>query len=805
MSHYGPPSNGTAFPRGLTPPLQNPPSIVPRGMVPLFQSPSFPARGVPPSFPFHGPPAAFRGPPRPPLGINLSPLMATTPYPVPPGRPLNWNDTRVPPNSSYYYHSTPGVLPYDLPPHESSGFTWVEYHDNATGASYYFNQATKETVWEEPEELRMQKAREQVAKMTTAVLEANAPSSSLHASLKPPVSSIESNAISSPVHTHQDDKTTTPPQPQEAPKQAPNHQTNLLEHPEYTTMTRSDRLAVFKQFLHDQNIPYTLKWIDAQRLISKDTKMHVDPRWKYALETVGEKKQAYAEYCTSAKNRETIEKRRGMKKAREEFVVLLRLFETTLVPRSPRRVVTWNEVNESTDFYALRNDPRWATIDDSREKQQLFTTFLHDVEREDNTRREEQRKALQRGFLKLLQQRVETNDVVLPKRLDREFKRRVLEVLQDVTIATNNARIGDEALRMVDRQDVYDWTDAFLREQRELTHVERKRERLERASRLDRFKTAWRVHLDELIQGNHVTAASSYESCRVDYSFDVWDVKRVEKGWIQDDDDMTLYRKEQRRLFDKTVRRLRRALEPTAYVIRKFLDRSGPSILHVDESTTFKAYETALEKGVRMVMKTNALEEGEEETDVDIAMDTKMQRFKVTRALETAVMETKVVFPSFVRHVFDMWVAMAKEGKSRTKDDKRRKRCRQASVEHDRRHRTRRACIVTDDDEDEPTRRRVLRKHHRSVSKSRSRSKSRRRLSPRHGTHSRTRMEDTVCLETTCDGTTSVVRYKPLSEAEEAAKVEEIIRQARVKFQGKEKNGMDCELEEGEEIEEGEA
>ncbi|POM66259.1 Hypothetical protein PHPALM_17915, partial [Phytophthora palmivora] len=584
MSHYGPPSNGSAFPRGAPPPFRGPPQAFPAGGPPPFRPP-FAGRGPPPPFAFRGPPPAFqahgvppvRGPPagmRPPIVFNIPPRIGTQAPPSPinagPILPPGWSEYRTPQGATYYYNAATGVSTYDFPtqaPVEINAPKWVEYKDEATGAFYYFNTVTKETVWDQPEEFRMQKAREQVAKMTSEALQTVSPVAAQVQSFQIQAPE-QSSSVSTEKEDEEDEEEVKRQQAQEQTRKKRKEEQEREQAEQFTDMPRAERMAAFKQFLEDKEITPTLKWGDAQRVIGKDSAMHSDPRWKYALNTVGEKKQAYAEYCTQAKNRATIEKRRLVKKAREDFIELLGLFESTLAPPSRRRQVSWEEVTESSNFYAIRKDSRWSAIEETREKQQLFTTFMQDLERNQKARLAKQRDALHTGFVELLRQRVESKQLELggrsSKRLDSDTKRRVLDLLEEVELPGSEGKIGDNALRIVDRHDVYDWAEDFIRERREMEHAKRKRERAERAEREETLGRELNEKLKEFATSQKLTAGSTWDAFAAEHLKDASNqqakASKNEEDGAGDDDDYEdresengehLHWKTQRRIFEK--------------------------------------------------------------------------------------------------------------------------------------------------------------------------------------------------------------------------------------------------------------
>jgi pre-mRNA-processing factor 40 len=828
----------------------------------------------------------------------MPPMMATQSFQAPPSSanagsslPPGWSEYRTPQGAAYYYNAATGVSTYDRPPTMSPVAPhppkWMEYKDEATGAFYYFNTQTKETVWDQPEEFRMQKAREQVAKMTSEALMTAQPSPQTappQQAVQTPNQVPEQGSSASTEKEDEDDEEEV--QRQEAQEQARKKRKQEQEREQaaqFADKPRAERMQAFKEFLEDKRVNPAMKWGDAQRTINKDAAMHNDPRWKFALSTVGEKKQAFAEYCTQAKNRATIEKRRLVKKAREEFVELLGLFEASLAPPS-RRPTSWDEVSESNDFYALRKDPRWAAIPEARERQQLFATFMQDLERNQKARLAKRREALHSGFVELLRQRVASKQLELrsSKRLDSDTKRRVLELVEQVELPGSRGKIGEEALQIVDRHDVYDWSEEFLREHRELEHARRKRERAERAEREEALGRELTEKLKALAASEVLTVGSTWAEFSAEHLKDASEqqAKQAKTDDVEDEaddeeregeDGAQLQWKAQRRVFEKVVRRLRRSLEPAAAVVRAHLDRSGDPPLRVTETTPYTVFIDALESGVGVALDTNAPEEGEEEGEEaaktseqpEAAVDAETEESNkgiepeaFDAALEAAVKKQRasedksslVAFPAFVRRVYDMWVAVAKEASSREEEKKLRKHRKRERKEsrdlapeedddEDRPRRSRRRSsadeLAVDADEKSPRKRRShrsarkRRRSHGSPSASRSRSRSRseprresRRSRPnRSRSRSREREGETALPPSLAAASSKPVAdtvkteafspllrpTKALTAEEEAAKAEEIIRQARLKLQVKSSsNSDDSELEEGEEPEEGE-
>ncbi|KAJ0399342.1 hypothetical protein P43SY_001531 [Pythium insidiosum] len=340
------------------------------GRPPAFRGPSYYGPPPPGAFgqvPGMGPPPAFRGMP-PPRGAFLPPhLMAPArPFPVPtattPVLPAGWTEHFTPQGVRYYYNASTGSSTYDLAsiqagsagttaptvatpsagPGASATGTWVEYTDDASGKPYYYNALTKVTTWEQPEEYRMQQARAQVEKMQS--------------------STAAVTAVEVEEHKSKNQKK----------READDRAAEMFK-----TMPKEDRVVTFKAFLEENEVSPQFKWQEAQRFITKEG-LDSDPRWKFALTTAGEKKQAFAEYCTQAINKQNIARRRQAKRVREEFLDLMAAF---VEEQMRRRRVSWDDVNQGPDFFGLRKDARWLAVEEVKDRKDLFDSFVQDVAR----------------------------------------------------------------------------------------------------------------------------------------------------------------------------------------------------------------------------------------------------------------------------------------------------------------------------------------------------------------------------------------------------------------------------------------
>lgn len=793
---------------------------------------------------------------------------------APPSVPLpaGWSEHYTPQGLQYFFNAATGVSTYARPtmaaaapasvPAVDSNATiqanggattgkWIEYKDDTTGQLYYFHSGTRETVWEQPEAFRMQQAREEVERMQTIAQEQAAAEAQVEAKKK-----------------------------QEAEQRS-----KMYEH-----LSREERVALFKEFLEQKEISPSLKWQDAQRFIAKEG-LEKDPRWRFALSSAGEKKQSFAEYCTQAINKQNIEKRRQVKKNREDFLDVLAHFESLFVPGSSfakgepgsnkrPSAIELEDVVENPHFYAVRQDPRWLVIEDQKEKRSLFNGFMQDIVRKHEQQVAKQKDVTKKRFIELLRKKADASEIALrsKRRLDSTLKQQLWDLLQELADKEN-------ALKNVEKYDVYDWSEELLNVFRDEEHEQRKRER-----ELCREREAQQLkELDEklraMITTGELTASSQWGQVHellsageaVNPADNAEEKPESEQPAVVAAaaamEDQQLSERAQRRVFETIVKELRLALQPTVDVVSAFLSKassgtsSSGSGFEVQEACTFEAYADALADGIKVSVDEKKPEDGEEEDETmedastvavvadsekaddseagaatAVALSPEAQKEQRRTELETLVKSgtdsdspvstSSIEFPAYVREVYDLLVALAKEKKAAASAPSAAAAAGNPQSSDRAARSTSRSRKRRRDDGRSPS----SHHHHNgrsSISRSRSRPrphKTRSRSPGRSRSRSKPKPLDRSVVWNT--GATSSAdssskskfmfdplnsddaelalppqkpKPAPLTAEEESARAEEIIRQARLKLQAKQEAGDDGEeLEEGEEPEEGE-
>ncbi|DAZ95959.1 TPA: hypothetical protein N0F65_009260 [Lagenidium giganteum] len=702
--------------------------------------------------------------------------------------PTGWSEHFTPQGVRYFYNALTGVSTYDPPTSavaaavaqqaktEPKPGVWMEYKDEASGQMYYYNTETKATVWDQPEEFRMQKARSEVEKMQV-------------------VTSAEEQKA------------------EQRARKKDEEQKKVKE--EYERLSLEQRVALFKEFLEEKCISPQLKWQDAQRQIVKEG-FDEDPRWQFALSTVGQKKQTYAEYCTQIVNKLAVEKRRQFKKNREDFLDLMGSFEATIVKMN---YLTWKDVRESPVFFALRKDSRWSALEDEQEKKDLFESFYRDLERKQRQQKEKRRETWKVEYFALLESDKAAGLSLHGRtKLDSELKRKLWALLESA---------GDNFQTMakeVEKFEVYDWTEDFIDNLRYKESEQRKTERLQSRAMEDRLATELREKLQAMIEEGKIHAGSTWQECsQLLRSPAPEDNEAAGEGASQPQ--VKLSERRKARIFKWAVKQLRAKLQEKAAVIKEYLVKAG--LTEVTPSTTYETFVAELVNGISKTLTENEPEEGEAgpaEGEVKSSDDdAKTEAASVRQELENLVADhkqngTKLDLPSFVQQAFSMWQSMkgekasfhpGTEGDNGRRGSRKRRRRSEADRPHGAMTRSRSRS------------RSMSRSHSRSRSKSRKRSRSgsdaRSGSGSRSASRSRSRgrsaprpmevmSKSVLAGPFDDDAPTPNLQPKPVSEAEEKARAEEIIRQARLKLlEKKQANEQDeSDLEEGEELEEGE-
>ncbi|XP_062098963.1 pre-mRNA-processing protein 40A [Humulus lupulus] len=143
--------------------------------------------------------------------------------------------------------------------------------------------------------------------------------------------------------------------------------------------------SAFKSLLESTNVQSDWTWEQTMREIVNDKRYG-------ALRTLGERKQAFNEYLGQRKKLEAEEKRTRQKKAREEFTKMLE--ESKELTSSTR----WSKA-----VTMFENDERFKAVERARDKEDLFESYIVELERKEKEQAAEEHRQNVAEYRKFLE------------------------------------------------------------------------------------------------------------------------------------------------------------------------------------------------------------------------------------------------------------------------------------------------------------------------------------------------------------------------------------------------------------------
>eukprot|EP00300_Choanocystis_sp_HF-7_P013341 c18256_g1_i1.p1 GENE.c18256_g1_i1~~c18256_g1_i1.p1 ORF type:complete len:449 (+),score=88.01 c18256_g1_i1:41-1387(+) len=357
---------------------------------------------------------------------NQSQVSARQPEPQPPQAtsgsstlPAEWTEHLAPNGRKYYYNAqtqesswtrpTAGGPAAVAPQHtrEEISAAWKQYASDS-GRKYYYNELTEESVWTRPPEYI-----EPVPQPATPPRATNATNHVINKNSAPVVThptstsstqfpnqtdsrstsrSIPTTPTTAVVITSNQNATTNSKndsQPNGTVLQATIANTpKQLEQPSTSSQNLERRsnpgegnhvspMESFYQLLRDHHVNSDWTWERAMKAIMND------PRYG-ALRTLREKKEAFEEFLSKRLTEERDEKRLKDKKARDDFIALLR--ETKEIEPA----MSFRKVSQ-----IISNDPRYTSLSSAEDRYKVFDEFMQNLIRDHKeTSRAERRKKM---------------------------------------------------------------------------------------------------------------------------------------------------------------------------------------------------------------------------------------------------------------------------------------------------------------------------------------------------------------------------------------------------------------------------
>ncbi|CAM8979235.1 unnamed protein product [Rhodiola kirilowii] len=237
--------------------------------------------------------------------------------------------------------------------------------------------------------------------------------------------------------------------------------------------TKQEAKTAFKALLESAKVESDWTWDQAMRVIVNDKRYG-------ALRTLGERKQAFNEYLGQRKKIEAEERRMKQKKAREEFTKMLE--ECQELTSSTR----WRDA-----LAIFENDERFKAVERVRDREDLFDTYMVELQKKEKAMAQEKHKQ------------------------DLAYFRKFLESCDFIKASTQWRRVQDRLeddercarLEKVDRLLVF---QDYIRdlEMQEEEQKKLQKEQLRRAERKNR--DAFRKLMDEHVTDGTLTAKTQW-------------------------------------------------------------------------------------------------------------------------------------------------------------------------------------------------------------------------------------------------------------------------------------------------------
>lgn len=278
-----------------------------------------------------------------------------------------WTEHKSPTGIPYYYNTITKVSTYDRavalggvstsstmtppPPVAMSVSKWQTFTDS-TGKKYYSDGV--QTTWTRPADLSPEEGN----------------------SVLPPASTKKKKSGAA---IEDDDRSSRPK------KKKIDNDSNTVS----LYANRAEAVAAFKGLLLAKDIAPSTKWADVVRICSDDT------RWD-ACTTMGERKQALAEYQTKRANELKDVKRQEKVRAKEAYQRLL----TDVLPASKTFVSGTSRFMDVRDL--LSKDDRFYAIEDETTREESFFEWVEELRKKEERTKHNKKREAKEGCIKFL-------------------------------------------------------------------------------------------------------------------------------------------------------------------------------------------------------------------------------------------------------------------------------------------------------------------------------------------------------------------------------------------------------------------
>jgi len=223
---------------------------------------------------------------------------------------------------------------------------WTQHTDKASGKVYYYNGVT--TTWDKPKDFVD----------STSLKRSDASSSPTNAKKKRKKDNDKNSGVS-------------------------------------LYSSKAEAVAAFKGLLLAKDISPTMKWNDVLKICSSDG------RWN-ACSSVGERKQALAEYQTKRASELREQKRQEKVRAKDAFNALLTDVLPSVRAFNPSANTRFEDIRDS-----LSTDDRFYAVEDEETRHELYIDFVEELRKREERQRRSKKREAKESFLAFLKSREE--------------------------------------------------------------------------------------------------------------------------------------------------------------------------------------------------------------------------------------------------------------------------------------------------------------------------------------------------------------------------------------------------------------
>jgi len=294
---------------------------------------------------------------------------------IPPPR-STWTEHTTPEGRKYWYNNatknSTWEKPDDLLTEVEKALKECEWQEftSPEGKKYYSHRQTKESKWEMPEEYKECLERGQQADMAKQ-----------QAATETTVEHMEPHHVPRPLDQHEHSPSPVAIAP---PVNIPTPKPKMPQPIVMEFATKEQAEAAFIDLLRKTGVKSNWTWEQTMRSII------TQPLYR-ALKTLSERKSAFNTYIEQEAKREREEQLKTEMKVREDFLQMLSETSAIRVTTRYRKAAT-----------LLGNEPAWNSITSERYRQALYEDYIHDLARKEKEELRELRKQSMGRFAELL-------------------------------------------------------------------------------------------------------------------------------------------------------------------------------------------------------------------------------------------------------------------------------------------------------------------------------------------------------------------------------------------------------------------